>query len=169
MSRAAWIALLLVMVPATVLAEGEDDARPRRRARKEVRSSTRLTPDTWATADRTYDRRGNLKVRDVRLDTTGEYSIDDGIVKQRREVMRKDRTVKRETVSYAEQSRERGASQAKAIAWRRKDGSVRFALGVGAGFGGGLRFHLRTRFGTIGKLPARALPRDRRPKLRRAR
>jgi hypothetical protein len=197
MSKAAWIALLLLAVPLTARADDEH-----RRAHKETdfhqegevgvrtstvaqtgrglttrrremtggkvraRSGTRLTPDSWATSDRTYDRAGRLKARVVRLDTTGEFDADDGMKKQRREVMRKDGTVKRETVSYAEQSRQRGMSMSKTIAWRRKDGSVRFALGVGAGFGGGLRFHMRTRFGTIGKIPAKALPRDRRASAR---
>jgi hypothetical protein len=162
MSRTACIALLLVALPATGLAEKKSRRTP-------TRSATRWTPDSWATADRTYDRAGTLRARVVRLDTTGEFDADDGMKKQRRELMRKDGTVKRETVSYAEQSHRQGASMSKSIAWRRKDGSVRFALGIGAGFGGGVRFHLRTPLGAIGKLPARALPRGRRPAVRRAR
>ncbi len=153
MSNTARIALLLVAIPAI--------------ARADDKHRTRLTPDSWATSDRTHDRDGTVRTHDVRLDTTGEHGIDDGVVKERRQVMRKDGTVKRETVSFAEQSRRRGASLSKAIAWRRKDGSIRFALGIGAGFGGGLRFHIRTPLGAIGKLPARALPRDRRVKARR--
>jgi len=200
MSNLGWFALLLLAVPATAFADGND-----RRANKEtdfhqegevgVRTSTvgqvgaglttrrremvgdkvrrysgsRLTPDTWATSDRTHDGAGRLRTRTIRLDTTGEFDADDGVKKERREVMRKDGTVKRETLSYTEQSRDRGMSTSKTIAWRRKDGTVRFALGIGAGFGGGLRLHVRTPFGKIGKLPARALPRDRRVKVRRAR
>jgi len=190
MSKAAWIALLVLAVPLDARA---DD--PHRRAHKETdfhqegkvgvrtstvgqigaglttkrremvgdqvraRRGTRLTPDSWATSDRTYDSAGHLRTRTLRLDTTGEFSGDDGTVKQRHEVMRKDGTVKREKVSVMEQSRTHGFSMSKTIAWRRKDGSIRFAAGIGAGFGGGLKFHLRTPLGAIGKLPARALPR----------
>lgn len=163
--RTLAIALLLA-IPANA-ARAEEP-------RGESRSLERLTPDAWSTADTVRGDDGRVREKITHLDTTGEQSIKDGARKTRRQTMRGDGTPRRETISYAEQGRGT-ASMSKTIAWRRRDGSVRFAVGIGVGFGGRLplKLHVKTPFGTFGKLPARAVPRDgakgrrgRAPKLR---
>jgi len=162
------LALALLLVTASTTAAVADGTGAKTTRQRKVRSLMRVDAkaDTFASVNTVRDGSGRVRQKVTRVDTTGGLHDGgiphDGAITERRQRMRKDSTVKRETISYAEQSRGR-ASMSKTIAWRKRDGSIRFAVGIGVGFRGRLplKLHVKTPIGTLGGLPSAAVPRDR--------